>query len=153
MASFEIVESIEITSPPEAVWRYRLDYTNLPDYNPSVSALERVDDAEALGVGARYRFRVDMEAGPVESLLTVLEAAPYGRIVNDVDASDGTTVREVVTLVAIEKGTRLEIAITGQQPDGVDNETRDAMISGGRALVQLELANIKRALEANAPNA
>jgi len=77
MAGFEIVESIEIASPPEPVWRYRLDYTTLPDYNPYVSALERVDDEEALGVGARYRFQVDMEPRPVEVLLTVREAAPY----------------------------------------------------------------------------
>jgi uncharacterized protein YndB with AHSA1/START domain len=153
VAGFEIVESIEIASPPEPVWRYRLDYTTLPDYNPYVSALERVDDPETLGVGARYRFHVDMEPRPVEALLTVLEAAPHSRIVNDVHASDGSTAHEVVTLIATEQGTRLEIAATSQLPDGVDDQTRDAMIDGSRALLRLELDNIKRAFEANAPNA
>jgi len=72
--------------------------------------------------------------------------------VNDVDASDGTAAREVVTLVATEQGTRLEITSTSQLPDGVDNETRDAVMDGSRALLQLELDNIKRAVEGNARN-
>jgi uncharacterized protein YndB with AHSA1/START domain len=147
MAVFEIVDSIEITAPPEPVWRYRLDYTTLPEYNPYVSGLKRVDDGEELGVGAQYRFQVDMPAGAVESLLTVVEAAAASRIVNDIDSSDGSTTREVVTLVPTERGTRLEIAIRVQPPDGVDSDTRAANIDGGRALLRLELDKIKRAVE------
>ncbi len=48
--------------PPEDVWRYRLDFANLPEYNPDVSGVERVRDGEPdgegglLGPGARYTF-------------------------------------------------------------------------------------------------
>jgi uncharacterized protein YndB with AHSA1/START domain len=152
MAGFEIVESIEIASPPEPVWRYRLDYTTLPQYNPYVSGLKRVDDGEELGVGAQYRFQVDMEAGTVESLLTVVEAAAASRIVNDIEASDGTTAREVVTIVSTERGTRLQLAVVGEHPESADSETRAANVDGGRALLPLELDNIKRAVEGHARN-
>jgi uncharacterized protein YndB with AHSA1/START domain len=147
MVVFEIVESIEIAAPPEPVWRYRLDYTTLLEYNPYVSGLKRVDDGEELGVGAQYRFQVAMPGGAYESLLTVVEAAAARRIVNDIDASDGSAAREVVTLIPTERGTRLEIAMRVQPPDDVDTDTRAATIDGGRALLQLELDNIKRAVE------
>ena len=48
--------------PPEDVWRYRLDFANLPAYNPDVSGIERVrqgepdGDGRLLGPGARYTF-------------------------------------------------------------------------------------------------
>ena len=44
------------------VWSYRLDFANLPEYNPDVSGLERVADGAdgrsggVCGVGARYSF-------------------------------------------------------------------------------------------------
>ena len=50
--------------PAETVWRYRLDFANLPEYNPDVTGLERVRDGERDGVGgvhgpgARYAFRL-----------------------------------------------------------------------------------------------
>jgi uncharacterized protein YndB with AHSA1/START domain len=147
MASFEVVESIEIAAPPQPVWAYRLDYTTLPDYNPQVTGLERIDGATEPGVGARYRFLVDMGAGQIESVLTVVEAVPYSRIVNDVVGETGTA-REVVTVEPVGTGCRLEIAISAQLPDGVDAETRGAAISGSRALARLELENIKKAIEA-----
>ena len=50
--------------PADDVWHYRLDFANLPEYNPDVSGVERVADGEADGVGgvhgpgARYTFRL-----------------------------------------------------------------------------------------------
>jgi uncharacterized protein YndB with AHSA1/START domain len=147
MVAFEVVESIEIAAPPELVWAYRLDYTTLPDYNPLVRPLERVDKGDAPGVGASYRFQVDMGAGPIDAMLTVLEAVPYSRIVNDA-AGEGGAAREVVTVVPANGGSRLQLAVTNQLPDDLDTGARDAIISASRAHVQLELENIKAALEA-----
>ena len=54
--------------PAEVVWGYRLDFANLPDYNPDVSGVTRVRDGDApaegdeqadaglRGPGARYTF-------------------------------------------------------------------------------------------------
>jgi Polyketide cyclase / dehydrase and lipid transport len=53
------VASAVFTAPPETVWAYRLDFANLPAYNPDVSGVVRVadgDSADMLGPGARYTF-------------------------------------------------------------------------------------------------
>ena len=45
-------------------WLYRLDFANLPEYNPDVSGVARVQEGAAdgvgglLGPGARYTFRL-----------------------------------------------------------------------------------------------
>ena len=38
------VASATFTVPADVVWAYRLDFANLPEYNPDVSGLERVAD-------------------------------------------------------------------------------------------------------------
>ena len=149
MGVFEVVERVEIAAPAESIWAYRLDYTHLPNYNPHVTGLERVDNGSAPGVGAQYRFKVDMGGGPSDSVLTVLEAVPYTRIVNDVVSEDGSA-REVITVVPIESGSALELMMTAQLPDDVDSATRDATEVGSRALIRLELDNIKLAVESSA---
>jgi len=56
------VATATFSVPPEDVWRYRLDFANLPAYNPDVSGIERVRDGQpdgdggVLGPGARYTF-------------------------------------------------------------------------------------------------
>ena len=57
------------------------------------------------------------------------------------------TAREVVTVEAIEGGTRLELAMSAQIPDDLPPETRNLMVNGGRAQIRLELENIKRLVE------
>jgi hypothetical protein len=58
--------------PAEVVWRYRLDFSNLPEYNPDVSGVQRVHDGDAdsvggvCGPGARYIFRL-ADAGEPET--------------------------------------------------------------------------------------
>ena len=50
--------------PAVEVWRYRLDFTNLPEYNPDVSGVARIAEGDpggtgdVLGPGARYTFRL-----------------------------------------------------------------------------------------------
>ena len=44
MSELAAVEQVEIAAPLAEVWAYRLDFTNLPEYNPDVSGVERVAD-------------------------------------------------------------------------------------------------------------
>ena len=146
MPRFEVVERIDIAAPAEKVWGYRLDYTTLPDYNPNVTGLERVDGGAELGVGAVYRFQVDMGAGPVDSTLRVREAVPHSRIVNDIEGP-GASATETITVRHVQGGAQLEFVMSAQVPDGLDGQTMAAMEAGGRAQIVLELENIKAALE------
>ncbi len=56
--------------PAEIVWRYRLDFTNLAEYNPDVSDVQRVHEGDPAGVGgvcgpgARYAFRLADASAP-----------------------------------------------------------------------------------------
>jgi hypothetical protein len=58
------VTSASFSVPAETVWRYRLDFSNLPEYNPDVSGVTRTGDGDpggvggVLGAGARYSFRL-----------------------------------------------------------------------------------------------
>ena len=58
------VTSASFSVPAEVVWRYRLDFSNLPEYNPDVSGVTRTGDGDpggvggVLGPGARYSFRL-----------------------------------------------------------------------------------------------
>ena len=56
------VASAIFSVPAETVWAYRLDFANLPEYNPDVSTIYRVTDGTgkagggAHGTGSRYTF-------------------------------------------------------------------------------------------------
>jgi hypothetical protein len=58
------VTSASFSVPAETVWRYRLDFSNLPEYNPDVSGVTRTVDGDpggvggVLGAGARYSFQL-----------------------------------------------------------------------------------------------
>jgi hypothetical protein len=58
------VTSASFSVPAETVWRYRLDFSNLPEYNPDVSDVTRTGDGDpggvggVLGPGARYSFQL-----------------------------------------------------------------------------------------------
>jgi Polyketide cyclase / dehydrase and lipid transport len=58
------VATATFTVSAEDVWRYRLDFANLPEYNPDVSEVERLRDGEPdgdgglLGPGARFAFQL-----------------------------------------------------------------------------------------------
>jgi uncharacterized membrane protein len=69
-----IVESTLIFAPPEQVFDYRRDITNLPRYNPSVTEVEAQRDGS-------YRFRVRLLPGlAVPCALTITEAVRPRRL-------------------------------------------------------------------------
>ena len=62
------VESAIFGVAAHEVWAYRLDFANLPDYNPDVSGVERVSEGEGVGgtsgSGARYLLYLDRPEAP-----------------------------------------------------------------------------------------
>ncbi len=141
-------ESVLIAVAPDVVWAYRLDYRNLPAYNPHVTDLERLDDQRPPGPGARYRFNVDVGAGPAPCVLTVRETVPGRRIVNDMEAAISAS--EVCTFAPEGEGTRFSIAMSSSLPEGLDEAMVEMATASGRAQLRLELDNVKRILEGRA---
>ncbi|MFN2614456.1 MAG: SRPBCC family protein, partial [Actinomycetota bacterium] len=75
MAEIRFVESLDIAAPIQKVWAYRLDFNNLPDYNPNVSNFRQVAGTGP-GVGSEYLFDIVMAKGfpPMETPIKVVQA-------------------------------------------------------------------------------
>lgn len=145
MAEVRYAESIEIGVSPERVWAYRLDFDNLPAYNPDVTGFKRIDGGAGPGVGATYSFTVTTEYGTVPGTLRVVEAVRPSRIVDDM--SFGLTAREVCTCEPVGGGTRITLDVTVFVPDDLDQAGRELIERSGRKPVRTELENMKRILE------
>lgn len=149
MGEVRYSESIEIGAPPEEVWAYRLDFENLPVVNPGVTGFERVDGGTEPGVGATYSFTVATDYGTVPCRLTVVEAEPGARVVDEMDA--GLKAREVCTFTPTSEGTAVELTVAVEVPDDLDEAGRAFIEQAGRKPVRLELENMKRILEGARP--
>jgi uncharacterized protein YndB with AHSA1/START domain len=147
VAEVRYSESIEIAVPPEVVYDYRLDFTTLPDYNPNVSNLRRVDHGIDPGPGADYLFDLTLPgAPPMENPLRVVEATRPSRIV--FDTGPGFMASENCTFAPVGAGgTAVEFAYTISFPGDIDDETRSLIENSGREQARLELENMKKILE------
>lgn len=139
-------ESVDIAVPPEEAWRYRLNFGHLPDVNPSVSNLRRTDGGAEPGVGASYTFDLASSMGPRVCTLTVVEAVPHSRIVNEMEA--GMRAREVCTFEpAGDGGTHMEFEVTVFVPDEAPDDLGPQIEGSGRAQIRLEMDMMRKALE------
>jgi len=149
MPELGFAEDVEIGAPIEAVYSYRLDFTNLPEYNPSVSNLRRTDGGPEPGVRAEYAFDVSIEemgGQQMPQTLKVVEADGPERIVFEVGP---WYAREICTFEPTDDGgTHVVFAYVTYVPDELDNEEGRALIeSSGRRQARLELDLIKKNLE------
>ncbi|MFN2544035.1 MAG: SRPBCC family protein [Actinomycetota bacterium] len=150
MPELGFAEDVEIGAPIEAVFGYRLDFANLPEYNPHVSGLKRTDGAGEPGIGASYAFDISIEemGGQVmRNTLKVIEVEEPNRIVFEVGP---WYAREICTFErAADSGTHVVFAYVTYVPDELDNEEGRALIeSSGRRQARLELDLMKKNLEA-----
>jgi uncharacterized protein YndB with AHSA1/START domain len=142
-----------IGAPPDQVWAYRLDFMHLPEYNPSVPAVEQTGAGAPDGTGAAYRF--DLMTGthtsPIE--LRVTEAVRGELVAIEMDGA--LPARERFTLAPVTgssdpSGCVATIALTLLIPDHFPATGDDALLAGGRAQIVGELDLMARILEAPA---
>jgi hypothetical protein len=146
MAEVRFAETIDIAADVDRVYDYRLDFTNLPEYNPTVSNLRRVG-AGALGAGAEYEFDLLMEGAPepMQTPLRVTIAERPARIV--FETGPGYMATEDCSFAAVETGTRVTFAYTLAFPGEIDDATSEMIAAPGRAQARMELENMKKVLE------
>ncbi len=70
-----VAESIEITAPPEAIWKLIEDPARVLHFMSGVTRWEVVSD-EPIGLGARYRMLMRVGSAEIGSLIEVVEFAP-----------------------------------------------------------------------------
>lgn len=144
--------------PAEMVWRYRLDFANLPEYNPDVSGVERIRDAESGGAagvhgpGARYTFTlVDPQrpgrGQPVE-LWVVDAVAPWLVAARMKGASEAY---EEFRLRARDDGKcEVTLSLWVTLPDDLSADVRAAAAAGSLEQIRKEVRLMKEVLEARA---
>ncbi len=144
MTDIRYSESVFIAAEPQDVFGYRIDFTNLPAYNPNVTNLRRVDDGTEPGPGAEYRFDLTLP-GMVESIeapLRVVEADPPLRFTYE--TGPGFMARGECTFEPRDGGTVLTLTYTLHLDDDLDGATTGMLETSGRAQSRLELDNINR---------
>ena len=152
------VASAVFSVPPETVWGYRLDFANLPGYNPDVSGVERVADGDRDGVGglhgrgARYTFRLaDARrpgAGQPVELWIVDATAPTLVAAGMTGGSDAY--EEFVLRPLDGGGCEATLTLWVTLPDGLPADVVEAAAAGSLEQISKELRLMKEVLEGGA---
>jgi hypothetical protein len=146
MAEVTYSESVVVAADIERAFAYRLDFRNLPAYNPNVSNLRRVDGGTSLA-DAEYRFDLTLP-GAVEAVevpLRIVDAnAPK---LFTYETGPGWMAKGVCAFDARGDETEITLTYTLEFEGDIDEATTAMLESSGREQSRLELDNIKRVLE------
>jgi hypothetical protein len=157
------VASATFTVPAEVVWAYRLDFANLPEYNPDVSGVSRVSDGAAAdaaggvyGAGARYTFglsdpRRPGRTQPVELWAEQVESPTLVAA----GMSGGSEAYEefVVTPSPDGAGCSATLTLWVMLPAGLSDEIRAGATAASLESISKELRLMKEVLEGRASEA
>ena len=132
----------EIAVPAGEAWSYRLDFTNLPAYNPDVTELVRVADGSGLGgvagLGARYQFMLATPAGPHLVTLAVTRVVENAEVSADIEGA--MTATETFRVEPSGDGAcRVSLSLWLDIPGDTAPAVRDALLAGGRRQIRNEL--------------
>lgn len=144
--------------PAEVVWQYRLDFSNLPEYNPDVSDLTRVQDGEpggvggAQGPGARYAFTLadPMGTGAGQPVELWIVGAVHPTLVAAGMKGGSEAYEEFVVLPQGEQACQATLMLWITLPDGLTDDIVAAAAASGLAQIEKEMRLMKEALEGRA---
>jgi hypothetical protein len=143
---------------PRDVWLYRLDFANLPEYNPDVSGVARVQEGAAegvggiLGPGARYTFRLadarqEGVSHPVE--LWLVDAMEPTLVAAGM-AGGSEAYEEFVVRARDGGGCEATLTLWVTLPDGLPDDVVAGAAAGSLEQISKEVRLMKKVLEARA---
>jgi len=152
------VASLDFSVPAETVWNYRLDFANLPEYNPDVSAVQQVRAAEpdgeggVHGPGARYAFRLTDARDPGSSHPVELWGVEVERptLVAAGMSGGNDAYEEFVVRPLDGGGCEATLTLWVTLPDGLPEDTLAAAAAGSLAQITKEMRLMKEVLEGRA---
>jgi hypothetical protein len=149
------VASAVFAVPAETVWAYRLDFANLPGYNPDVRDVTRVADGDGAAVGgvcgpgARYTFELadprrpgryqPIELWTVEAMDPTLVAAGM--------SGGSEAYEEFVVTRRDDGGCAATLTLWVTLPDGLSDDVVAAAAAGSLQSISEELRLMKENLE------
>jgi hypothetical protein len=140
------------------VWRYRLDFANLPEYNPDVSDVVRVQEGVTggvggtLGPGARYTFRLaDARQEGVSHVVELwLVDAVEPSLVAAGMAGGSEAYEEFVVQAVDGGGCEATLTLWVTLPGGLPDDVVAAAAAGSLEQIRKEVRLMKEVLEARA---
>ncbi len=149
------VASAVFSALPETVWAYRLDFANLPGYNPDVSDVARIADGNGdgpggvLGPGARYSFALadprkpdvhhPVELWTVETVFPTLVAAGM--------SGGNDAYEEFVVQPRAAGGCEATLTLWVALPDDLPDDVRAAAAASSLESISMELRLMKEVLD------
>jgi hypothetical protein len=149
------VASAAFAVPAETVWAYRLDFANLPEYNPDVRDVTRVADGTGdaaggvHGPGARYTFDLADPRRPGAyqpiALLTVEAVAPT---LVAAGMSGGSEAYEEFVVEPLDGGgCQATLTLWVTLPEGLSEDVIAAAAAGSLRSISEELRLMKQVLD------
>jgi carbon monoxide dehydrogenase subunit G len=99
-------DSFETTASPEAVFAYFEDFTNGPEWDPGIAAVERLDDGP-IDVGSRFALDL-LIAGRVQRYVYTVEVHDPTRRITFATRTGRSVGIDAFTVVPTPEGTRLD---------------------------------------------
>lgn len=149
------VASAVFAAAPETVWAYRLDFANLPAYNPDVSDVVRTADgaddgpAGVLGPGARYAFNLADQRRPGSrvpiELWTIAASSPT--LVTAGMSGGSDAYEEFVVEPRDGGGCEATLTLWVTLPEGLSDDVQAAAAAGSLESISKELRLMKEVLD------
>jgi hypothetical protein len=138
-------------APASEVWLYRLDFTNLPAYNPAVTHIARATAGsgagDEAGPGAVYHLTLETPRGSHPVAMTVTRTERDAIVEADMVGAMSAYERFTVTPDPSGSGCVASLLLWLELPDGADGATAAALLDGGRRQIRLELDGMKRQID------
>jgi hypothetical protein len=152
------VASAVFSVPAETVWAYRLDFANLPAYNPDVSGVARVADGAGdgvggvLGPGARYTFGLTdpRRPGVTQPISLWIVEAVTPTLVTAAMSGGSDAYEEFVVRPLDDGGCEAILTLWVTLPDGLSDDMVAAAAAGSLDSISKELRLMKQNLEGTA---
>jgi hypothetical protein len=149
------VASAVFSASAETVWAYRLDFDNLPGYNPDVSGVTRVADGPTDGVGgvhgpgARYTFGLTdaRRPGVTQPIELWIVEAISPTLVTAAMSGGSDAYEEFVVRPLDEGGCEAILTLWVTLPDGLSEEIAAAAAAGSLDSITKELRLMKDVLD------
>jgi len=159
------VAKADFDVPAGVVWAYRLDFANLPAYNPDVSDVTRVRDGDAAasdgdddigvcGPGARYTFTLadprNPGTGQTVELWTVRAVEPT--LVAAGMEGGSAAYEEFVVEPRGDNACAATLTLWVTLPDGLPDDVLEMAAAGSQAQIDKEMRLMKENLERSTPS-
>jgi hypothetical protein len=148
------VATASFSVPAETVWQYRLDFSNLPDYNPDVSNLTQTQEGQSIrggdthGAGARYSFTMaDSQNAKGQAVELWIIDAVHPTMVAAGMKGGSEAYEEFVVLPQGEHACEATLMLWILLPDGLSDDVAAAASASGLAQIEKEMRLMKQALE------